>query len=239
MQWVKENIREVLETLGVDAESGLSPEEVEARQAKYGLNEFEEEKKKTIFQRILHHLLEIPTMVLIAASIIATIAAVLNAQGGYGSPSDWAKVGVILSIVVINVVLGLYQEGKAERALEALKKMNSFKTTVIRGGVKQIIDANQLVPGDIVELNAGDVITADSRLIEASSLQAEEAALTGESQPVEKDPAAIIDDKAPLGDRLNMVYSGCLVTGGRSTAVVVETAMNTEMGKIASLLNNT
>ena len=251
MQWEKIARDEVLQKFEVDAQKGLSKDEVLARQGKYGLNEFEEEKKESFFQKILHHLKEIPTVVLMIAAVIATVAAVmamnnyraLYAQGYIdvvpSSASDWAKVVVILSIVVINVVLGLHQEGKAEKALEALKKMNSFKTTVIRDGTKQIVDANQLVPGDIVELNAGDVITADGRIIEASSLQVEEAALTGESQPVEKDPDAAISDDAPLGDRVNMVYSGCLVTAGRATVVVTATAMETEMGKIAHSLNTT
>ena len=240
MLWVKDCIQDVLQKLETGTR-GLTKEEVDSRIQKYGLNEFEEEKKDTFFQKLLHHLKEIPTVILMIAAVIATIAAVMNAQGEYGaSASDWAKVAVILSIVIINVVLGLYQEGKAERALEALKKMNSFKTTVIRDGVKQIIEANQLVPGDVVELNTGDVITADARIIESSSLQVEEAALTGESVPVEKDPNIVIEDEnVPLGDRLNMVYSGCLVTGGRATVVVVETAMNTEMGKIARSLSNT
>jgi len=239
MLWVKDSIQEVLQKLDTGMR-GLSKEEVEGRIQKYGLNEFEEEKKDTFMQKILHHLSEIPTIILMIAAVIATIAAIMNARGEYGgTASDWAKVAVILSIVVINVCLGLYQESKAEKALEALKKMNAFKTTVIRDGVKQIVEANQLVPGDIVELNTGDVITADARLIEASSLQVEEAALTGESVPVEKDPAAVIAEDAPLGDRINMVYSGCLVTGGRALAVVVETAMETEMGKIARLLNTT
>ncbi|MCL2405900.1 MAG: cation-translocating P-type ATPase [Defluviitaleaceae bacterium] len=239
MLWVKENINEVITKLKTNSTTGLTTQEVATRQQKYGLNEFEEEKKETLLQKIFHHLLEIPSMVLIAAAIIATIAAVLNFRDGYGSGADVAKVGVILSIVVINVILGVYQEGKAAKALDALKKMNSFKTTVIRDGNKQIIDANQLVPGDIIELNAGDVITADARLIEASSLQVEEAALTGESLAVDKKPDIEIADEVPLGDRLNMVYSGCLVTNGRARAVVVETAMETEMGKIARLLNST
>jgi len=240
--WVKDSVSDVLSKLGVDADNGLSAGEVNARLEKYGLNEFEEDKKETICQKILHHLLEIPTLILIGAAIIATIAAIMNAQTGYEygvSASDLAKVAVILIIVVINIVLGLYQENKAEKALEALKKMNSFKTTVIRDGVKQIVEANQLVPGDIIELNAGDVITADARLIELSSLQVEEAALTGESQPADKDADAVIEETVPLGDRINMVYSGCLVTGGRGKAVVVETAMETEMGKIARLLSET
>jgi len=242
MLWVKDSISEVLEKLSVDPEVGLSNDEVETRLNEYGSNEFEAEKKETLFQKILHHLTEIPTLILIAAAIIATIAAVMNAQSGYEygvSAGDLAKVAVILIIIIINIVLGLYQENKAEQALEALKKMNSFKTTVIRSGTKQIIEANQLVPGDIIELNAGDVITADARLIESSSLQVEEAALTGESQPSDKDAEAVIEDTVPLGDRINMVYSGCLVTAGRAKAVVVETAMETEMGKIARLLNDT
>ncbi|MCL2604896.1 MAG: cation-translocating P-type ATPase [Defluviitaleaceae bacterium] len=239
MNRVQEDINTVLHELGANRVKGLSTHEVNARIAQYGLNEFEEERKETFFQKILHHLLEIPTLILIAASVIAAVAAVLNQRDGAGSASDWAKVVVILSIVVINVVLGMYQENKAERALDALKKMNAFKTTVIRGGVKQIVDASLLVPGDLVELNAGDVITADGRIIEASSLQVEEAALTGESQPVEKDANAVITGPVPLGDRINMVYSGCLVTGGRALVVVTDTAMETEMGKIARLLNTT
>jgi len=240
MLWVKESINEILKKQNVDPAIGLSQSEVQERLKKYGLNEFKEETKETLIQKIIHHLSEIPTMILIVASVIATVAAIMNMQGEHGgSASDWAKVAIILIIVVINVCLGLYQENKAEQALEALKKMNSFKTTVTRDGTKQIIEANQLVPGDIVELNAGDVITADARLISASSLQVEEAALTGESQPVDKNPDAVIEESVPLGDRLNMVYSGCLVTGGRGLAVVVETAMETEMGKIANLLNNT
>ena len=234
MLWVKDTISGVLHQLDTCRARGLNLHEVERRLSRYGLNEFDEEKKETLFAKILHHLREIPTMILIVAASIAAYMAIF--QGQYTS---WPKVIVIMSIVVINVVLGIYQESKAEKALDALKKMNAFKTKVIREGTKQVIEANQLVPGDIIELTAGDVITADARLIEASSLQVEEAALTGESQPVEKDPDAEIAENAPLGDRLNMVYSGCLVTGGRALAVVVETAMGTEMGKIAKLLNTT
>ena len=235
MLWVKDSIETVIQKLKTDEILGLSDSDVEIRLQKYGLNEFEEEKKETIFTKVLHHLTEIPTLILIAAALIAGYTAIFHPPDTIGR--GWPKVVVILSIVVINVVLGVWQESKAEKALEALKKMNSFKTTVIRGGAKQIIEANQLVPGDIIELSTGDVITADARLIEASSLQTEEAALTGESQPIEKDPTAIISEEVPLGDRINMVYSGCLVTNGRATAVVVETAMETEMGKIARLLN--
>jgi len=193
MLWVKDNLQDVLKNLDTDPSKGLSQQEVEKRLEKYGLNEFEEEKKETLFKKILHHLSEIPTLILIAAAVIAGYMAIFHPPDTIGN--GWPKVIVILSIVVINVCLGIYQESKAEKALDALKKMNAFKTTVIRGGSKQIIEANQLVPGDIVELTSGDVITADARLIEASSLQVEEAALTGESQPVEKDPMADINDE--------------------------------------------
>jgi len=237
MLWVKDNINTILGKLDTNKTTGLSEKEVNARLQKYGRNEFEEEKQETFFKKVLHHLIEIPTMILIAAAAIAAYTAIFHPPDTLGR--GWPKVVVIMSIVVINIILGIWQESKAEKALDALKKMNSFKTTVIRDGVKQIIEAGLLVPGDIIELTSGDVITADARLIDSSSLQVEEAPLTGESEPVLKDPDAEISETVPLGDRLNMVYSGCLVTGGRSTAVVVETAMETEMGKIAKLLNNT
>ena len=232
MLWVKEPIQEVITKLGTNKLRGLSASEVQARVRKYGLNEFEEAKKETLLQKIIHHLMEITAIILIVAAAIAAYMAFTEGEG-------WAKVVVILSIVVINIILGIYQESKAEKALDALKKLNTSQTTVLRDGTKQKIDANQLVPGDIIELTSGDLITADARLIECAGLQVEESGLTGESVPVEKDHTAEISEKAPLGDRLNMVYSGCLVTNGRGLAVVVETAMNTEMGKIAGLLNST
>ena len=235
MIWVKESIDEVTYKLETDSVLGLTQDEAEIRLGKYGRNEFEEEKKETLIQKIFHHLKEIPTLILIAAATIAAYTAIFHPPDTIGS--GWPKVVVILSIVIINIYLGIWQESKAEKALEALKKMNAFKTTVVRDGIKKITDANELVPGDIIELTAGDVITADARLIDASSFQVEEAPLTGESQPVEKDPMAKVEEDSPLGDRLNMVYSGCLVTNGRASAVVVETAMETEMGKIARLLS--
>ena len=232
MLWIKEKIDEVVTTLETDVKKGLTQAEVDARIKKYGLNEFEAEKKETLFQKIMHHLLEVSAIILLVAAAIAAYTAFVN---GYG----WVKVWVILGVVIINTFLGIRQEGKAEAALEALKKMNSFDATVIRNGEKKIIDAAHLVPGDIVVLNAGDMISADARIIESSSLAVDESGLTGESVPVEKDHRVRVDENTALGDRLNMVYSGCLVTAGRATVVVVETAMETEMGKIAKLLNNT
>ena len=232
MLWIKENVNEVITKLETDVSKGLTQSEVDARIKTYGLNEFEAEKKETLFQKIMHHLLEISAIILLVAAAIAAYTAWLN---GYG----WVKVWVILGVVVINTFLGIRQEGKAEAALEALKKLNSFEATVIRDGEKKIIDAAHLVPGDIVVLNAGDMISADGRILTCSSLAVDESGLTGESVPVEKDHRVCVDETTALGDRLNMVYSGCLVTAGRATVVVVETAMETEMGKIAKLLNNT
>jgi len=232
MLWIKETITTITTKLDTDVSKGLSEAEVKRRIEKYGLNEFETEKKETMFQKIMHHILEISAIILLVAAGIAAYTAIVNGEG-------WAKVWVILGVVVINTFLGIRQEGKAAAALEALKKLNSFEATVIRDGEKTIIDAAHLVPGDIVELVAGDMISADARIVTSSSLAVDESGLTGESLPVEKDPQVITDEHTALGDRLNMVYSGCLVTAGRATVVIVETAMETEMGKIAKLLNNT
>ncbi|MGO2964265.1 MAG: cation-translocating P-type ATPase [Carnobacterium maltaromaticum] len=232
MLWVKESIAEIVKKLGSNEVKGLDDASILEKQKKYGTNEFEEGKKETTLEKVGHHLAEITTIILLVA---AAISAYLALTTGYG----WAKVIVILAIVVLNIVLGIYQENSAEKALDALKNMNAHLTTVIRSGVKKPIDAKELVPGDIIELQAGDLVPADARIIESSSLQVEESALTGESLPVEKDGNLTITEDVPLGDRLNMVYSGCLVTNGRAKAIVVETGMDTEMGKIASLINNT
>lgn len=232
MLWVKESIDEIVKKLGSNKDKGLDDASILEKQKKYGANEFEEGKKETTLEKVGHHLAEITTIILLVA---AAISAYLALTTGYG----WAKVIVILAIVVLNIVLGIYQENSAEKALDALKNMNAHLTTVIRSGVRKPIDAKELVPGDIIELQAGDLVPADARIIESSSLQVEESALTGESLPVEKDGNLTITEDVPLGDRLNMVYSGCLVTNGRAKAIVVETGMDTEMGKIASLINNT
>ena len=222
---------EVLGALETDPQDGLTQVQVDERFERYGPNVFESEKKETLTEKILHHLKEVPTVILLIAVAISAYMAITTGSG-------WIKVAVILSIVVLNIVLGISQESRAERALEALKDMNAHQATVVRDGTLVHVEASQLVPGDVLELHAGNMVAADARLTEASSLQLEESALTGESLPVEKDPAAAIPESAPLGDRLNMVYSGCLVTNGRARAVVTETGMHTEMGKIAGLLNN-
>ena len=149
---------------------------------------------------------------------------------------EFFEPALILLIVVLNAVLGVVQESKAEKALDALKNLSAPHARVLRDGKEQVIDASQLVPGDILRLEAGDFIPADVRLLKSVSLKSEESALTGESVPAEKDADQEIPENAPLGDRANMAFSGCSVTYGTATAVVTATGMHTEMGKIAGLL---
>lgn len=232
MNWFKRSVEDVIHAIGTDPLTGLNPRQVEEKRQQYGLNVFEEAKKETIGQQILHHLTEVTSLVLLGAAAISAYLAITIQYG-------WPKVCIILGIVVINIVLAIYQEKSAEKALDALKKMNAPSCTVLRDGIRQEMDASLLVPGDIIEINAGDMIPADARIIENSSLLVEESALTGESLPVEKDATVTVAENAPLGDRINMIYSGCLVTNGRAKALVVATGMATEMGKIAGLLNAT
>ncbi len=232
MNWHSMTIEEMLNNIQVSPEAGLDQKEADTRFETFGPNAFTEGKKESLLQKIGHHLKEISTIILLIAAGISTYMALYT---GYG----WAKVIVILSIVIINVILGITQESRAEKALDALKSLNTVRCTVLRDGVLGHIDAEELVPGDIVVLQAGDMVPADGRLIQANSLQVEESALTGESVPVEKDAQFLAEEESPLGDRRNMVYSGCLVTNGRGKAVICETGMNTEMGKIAGLLNST
>jgi len=170
-------------------------------------------------------------LILLAAAAISFVVAIRS-----GEAHELFEPLLILLIVVINAVMGVVQESKAEKSLEALKSLSSPHARVIRDGAEQIIDAAMLVPGDIIKIEAGDFVPADCRIIEAFSLKCEESALTGESVPSEKNADVELDDDAPLGDRANMIYSGCAVSYGSATAVVCDTGMNTEMGKIAKLL---
>ncbi|MEE1075099.1 MAG: HAD-IC family P-type ATPase, partial [Acutalibacteraceae bacterium] len=155
-----------------------------------------------------------------------------------GNPKEFFEPALILLIVILNAVIGVMQESKAEKALDALKNLSAPHARVLRDGEEKIIDASLLVPGDIIKLEAGDFVPADAILLQSAGLKSEESALTGESVPSEKDAEAVVPENAPLGDRTNMVFSGCSITYGTALAVVTATGMNTEMGKIANLLNN-
>ncbi len=225
----KEN---VIKELNTDAVKGLRTERIPALREKYGINKLSEKKKKSIFARFVEQFKDVMIIILIAAAIVSFI--VVCAEKNWGELFEPA---LILIIVILNAVMGVYQEGKAEKALDALKNMSAPHARVIRDGAEVIISAEELVPGDIIKLEAGDFVPADARLLSSTSLKSEESALTGESVPSEKDADSTIDENAPLGDRSNMVFSGCSITYGTATAVVTTTGMNTEMGKIASLLD--
>ncbi|RAQ30031.1 calcium-translocating P-type ATPase, PMCA-type [Hydrogeniiclostridium mannosilyticum] len=221
----------VLGELSSNAESGLTAGQVSEKLAKHGYNKLREKKKKTNLQRFFDQFKDVMILILIAAAVVSFVIACVGHD-----PMEFFEPVLILLIVVLNAVMGMLQESKAEKALDALKNMSAPHARVLRDGEEKIIDASELVPGDIIRLEAGDFIPADARLLHSVSLKSEESALTGESVPSEKEADELIDQQAPLGDRSNMVFSGCSVTYGTATAVVTATGMDTEMGKIANLL---
>ena len=212
--------------------SGLSEEQAEELLEKYGENKLAEAKKTTVLQRFFQQLKDPMLLILLAA---AAVSAVTNALSG----ESFTEVFIILVVVLLNAVLGVIQESKAEAAIEALQSMTAAKCKVLRGGELKVIESSRLVPGDVVVLEAGDAVPADGRLLESASLKIEEAALTGESVPVNKAVEAIFDGDVPLGDRKNMCYMGSTVVYGRGRAVVTATGMDTEMGRIAGVLAQT
>ncbi len=232
MIWHSTTAQNALDKYKTDSKVGVSSKKAAERIEKYGKNILIEKEKKSFFARFLDQLKDFMVIVLIIAAIVSFFASLLDGE------KDWFEPIIIIAIVIGNALLGVYQESKAENALEALKSMTAPSAKVLRDGVVQTIQASMLVPGDIIMLEAGDYIPADARLLEASLFRCDESALTGESVPVEKDANAIVDDIVTIGDRINMIYSGCSVTNGRATAMVTETGMNTEVGKIAHLLEN-
>ena len=222
---------EAVKALNSDPINGLQESQVSGLREKYGENRLREKKKKTNFQRFIDQFKDVMILILIAASAISFFIAISE-----GDPEGFFEPILILVIVIVNAIIGTIQESNAEKALDALKSLSAPHARVIRDGEEKIVDAADLVPGDIIRLEAGDFVPADARLIRSVSLKSEESALTGESVPSEKDATAKVDEKAPLGDRVNMIYSGCSISYGTATAVVTATGMDTEMGKIANLL---
>lgn len=227
-----EKLNSLLTSLNTDASTGLSSSEAAKRLEEYGENKLREKKKKTNLQRFLDQFKDAMIIILIIAAIISFVIACVEKN-----PKEFFEPALIMLIVVLNAVMGVMQESKAEKALDALKNMSAPHAKVIRDGTKAVISASELVPGDIILLEAGDFVPADARLIQSASLKSEESALTGESVPSEKDASAEVTENASVGDRVNMVFSGCTVTYGTATAVVTATGMQTEMGKIANLLD--
>ena len=228
-----ESKESVLAHLGTSIQTGLSSQQVQEKLAQHGENRLREKKKKTNLQRFLDQFKDVMIIILLIAAAISFAIAVVE-----GNPKEFFEPVLILLIVLLNAMMGVMQESKAEKALDALKSLSAPHARVIRDGKESVIDASQLVPGDMIRLEAGDFIPADARLLRSVSLKSEESALTGESVPSEKDAEAVIKEDAPLGDRSNMVFSGCSITYGTATAVVTATGMDTQMGKIANLLDN-
>lgn len=221
----------VIKELSTDITSGLSEEQVVKKRDRFGENRLSEKKKKTNLQRFADQFKDVMILILIAAAAVSFTVACIERQ-----PREFFEPVLILLIVILNAVMGVVQESKAEKALDALKGLSAPRARVLRGGAEKVVDAILLVPGDIIRLEAGDFIPADARLLHSVSLKSEESALTGESVPSEKDAESLVAENSPLGDRSNMVFSGCSITYGTATAVVTSTGMDTEMGKIANLL---
>ena len=228
--WFNQTVDETVLTLSANLENGLSTDEIQKRKEKYGLNELKAKKKKSLFIKFLEQFKDFMIIILIISAIISGIVGTMQGEG-------ITDTIIILIVVVVNAIIGVAQENKAEKSLEALQKLSTHVAKVIRNGKLEVIPSKELVPGDIVVLDTGDYVPADLRIIEAINLKAQESALTGESVPVEKMSAKIDDEKVGLGDRINMLFSSSLITYGRGKAVVVETGMNTEVGKIADIIN--
>ena len=230
------SVEDVLDAQSSNAEAGLSAAEAAARLASVGPNKLEEEEKTPMWKRFFEQMADPMVIMLLVAAAISVITGFIQ-----GEP-EWADAAIILSVVILNSVLGVVQEAKSEQALEALQEMSAAQSKVIRDGKLVQLPSSELVPGDVVLLEAGDSVPADCRVIESASMKIEEAALTGESVPVEKHAEQITlaadADDVPLGDRKNMCYMGSTVVYGRGRAVVVGTGMKTEMGKIATALTN-
>ncbi|MCW6109354.1 calcium-transporting P-type ATPase, PMR1-type [Clostridium sporogenes] len=223
--WFNKTSQEILEKLAVDPSRGLSSGEVEKRKGKYGLNKLNSKKQKSLLKMFFEQLNDILIYILLAAAIIS---------GVLGEISDALIIGIV---VIINTVIGVVQESKAEKALEALKQLSTPKALVKRNGENIEIPSEDVVPGDVIVLDAGRYVPCDLRLIETANLKIEESALTGESVPVEKHAEEKLEDpKTPLGDQKNMAFMSTLATYGRGIGIAVGTGMNTEIGKIAKML---
>ena len=229
--WFNKNIEEVKEELNTNIDTGLSGEEAQKRIEEYGYNELKEQNKTTVFQKFLNQFKDFMIIVLLIAAVISGVLSFMEDEGLVDSI-------IILAIVILNAIIGVVQECKAEASLEALKKMSGYVAKVVRNGKTETIPTKELVPGDIVLLDTGDVVPADIRLVESFSLKSQEASLTGESLPVEKDVDTIENKETSIGDRTNMVFSSSMISYGRGKGIVTQTGMNTQVGKIANMLEN-
>ena len=229
-EYYRQSVKDMTEQLGVNPAEGLSPAEAAARLERNGANEFAKTKHTSLLVKFLSQFKSFMILVLMAAAIISGVVGYIGGEG-------MTDAIIIMAIVVINAIIGVAQEAKAEKSLDALEQMSAPHCKVRRGGEVQIIPSRELVVGDVVVIETGDSVPADLRLTDAQNLQIQEAALTGESLPVDKS-VATIEGEVPLGDRTNMAFSSCSVTYGRGEGVVVATATATEVGKIAAMIQS-
>lgn len=232
MNWFNKGISQVEKELETNIKTGLTEEQVKANYEKYGMNELKQKKKKSLFVKFLEQFKDFMIIVLIIAAVVSGAVGIAEGEG-------ITDTIIILIVVVVNAIIGVVQESKAEKSLEALQKLSAHASKVMRNGKITVVQSKELVPGDVVVLDTGDYVPADLRIVESANLKSQEASLTGESVPVDKDTEVIEDEKVSLGDRKNMLFSSSLITYGRGKGVVVETGMNTEVGKIAKIINDT
>lgn len=231
-KWFNKKIEDIEKELETNREKGLTEEQVIEIRNQKGYNELQTAKKKNIFQRFIDQFKDFSIIVLIIAAVVSGIVGISKGEG-------ITDTIIIMIVIIVNAIIGVAQESKAEKSLEALQKLSDHASKVIRNGNLQVVPAKELVPGDIVVLDTGDYIPADLRIIEESNLKSQESSLTGESVPVEKTVETIENTEIGIGDRKNMLFSSSLVTYGRGRGIVVETGMTTEVGKIAGMINST
>lgn len=241
---MNKNAIDAQSSLNTDVKNGLSSLEVDARLKKYGYNKLSMKKNKNFFIRFLEQFKDPMLILLLLAAIVSFVIAAVPAFHTDNLTKiekivEWVEPSIIILIVLINSIFGAVQEVKAEKAMDSLSKMTTPIAKVLRNGQFDQVSSHELVPGDIVILEAGDTVPIDGVIVESSSLKVIESVLTGESLPIEKNDEFVFDETTSMGDKLNVVYSGTNVINGRATVIVTQTGMNTEIGKIASLLNNT
>ena len=230
--WFNKESKVVEEELKTNINEGLTSKQVEEKRQEYGFNELKAKKKKSLLVKFLEQFKDFMIIVLIVAAIVSGVVGYMEGEGITDSL-------IILIVIIVNAIIGVVQENKAEKSLEALQKLSSHVAKVVRNGKVEVVASRELVPGDVVVLDTGDYVPADLRIIEAVNLKSQEASLTGESVPVDKNSAVISEEKVGIGDRTNMLFSSSLITYGRGKGIVVETGMNTEVGKIATIINDT
>ena len=228
--WETLRLQEVRKTLKTNLEYGLNEQEAKIRLNQYGENKLDEKKKESLILRFIKQFNDFMIIILIIASIISAIVAKLEGS------NDYMDSIIIIAIVIFNAIMGLLQEAKAEKSIEALKKMTSPTAKVKRDGKVVQVESSKVVPGDIVILEAGCFVPADCRLFKSYNLKVEESSLTGETNAVLKDADVILKPNAPIGDMVNMVFATTIVTNGHAEAIVTETGMNTKLGKIAKMI---